>query len=259
MKKMNSIFGHPTRSGMLAVALCVGFSSCQEREVVPATEEKPEAITLTDYLVATTGFAAEAIAYDAEKQTFVIDEDILVAEADVRRRLKSARGGRTEQWRWDYLVANAYVTNIDYYFESNVPSSWKRATRLGIDNWNAINDTKLFLRETTNRSQADVVVRTDYADANWIAQAYLPLSDGKPGDEITINTKYNSLIDSKKIFAMTHEMGHTFGLAHTNQTWGVFISGTPSSDPNSVMKASVLAWNGFTGGDTKAVRTLYPR
>ena len=259
MKKMRLFFSIPARSGMLAIALCAGFSSCQERDVLPAaTEKKTDIQELTDYLVTTTGHAAGSIVYDAEAKNFVIDEDILISEADVRQRLKGASGGRTEQWRWYYLVADTYVTNIDYYLEPSVPASWKTATRQAIGHWNALNGTRLLLQETTDRSQADVVVNTGYASANWIARAYLPFSNGQPGNEITINTKYNYLRATYKEFAITHEMGHTFGLTHTNQTEGEFITGTPTSDPNSVMNATVLAWNGFTDGDATAVQVLYP-
>ena len=224
-----------------------------------ATEEKASLQNLAGYLVTTTGYAAESIVYDAEAKTFVVDGDILISETDVRQRLKGASGGRTEQWRWNYLVADTYITNIDYYLELNVPSSWKTATRQAINHWNDLNGTGLFLRETTNRDAADVVVNIGYSSANWIARAYLPFSNGQPGNLITINTKYNSLRATYKEFTITHEMGHTFGLTHTNQTQGEFIPGTPASDPESVMNATVLPWKGFTNGDATAVQVLYPQ
>jgi hypothetical protein len=57
---------------------------------------------------------------------------------------------------------------------------------------------------------------------------------------------------------MAHEMGHNFGLLHTNQTDGTIIPGTPATDANSVMNSYVLPWNGFTYYDQVAVQVLYP-
>jgi hypothetical protein len=75
---------------------------------------------------------------------------------------------------------------------------------------------------------------------------------------MTINTYYNSLDAGRKLFAMAHEMGHNFGLLHTNQTDGALIPGTPTTDANSVMNSFVLPWNGFTYYDQVAVQVLYP-
>ncbi|UYZ63683.1 zinc-dependent metalloprotease [Hymenobacter weizhouensis] len=229
-----------------------------KEEVAPAAIQKEELAKLTDFLATSTGVKADNIVFDAAHKTFVLDGDVLITETDARERMAAGQAPQGEHWRGNYLVSNTYVTNIDYFIESSVSSAWRTATRQGIANWNAVNGTRLFLRETTTRSQADVIVNTSYADANWIAQAYLPYSNGRPGNTVTINTKYNSLDASRKQFAMTHEMGHIHGLLHTNQTQGVFIPGTPSSDPNSVMNASVLAWQGFTAGDILATQIIYP-
>jgi hypothetical protein len=40
---------------------------------------------------------------------------------------------------------------------------------------------------------------------------------------------------------------------------GIHISGTPTSDPNSVMNSFVLPWNGFTSADVLATQILYPQ
>lgn len=240
----------------IGAAFLLGCEAKTKEEVAPQADTKAE---LTTFLAASTGVKADDIVYNAAEKMFVLDGDLLVSEDDARARMAAGQGPQDEHWRGNYLVSNAYVTNIDYFIESSVSAAWKTATRQGIANWNAVNGTKLFLRETSTRSQADVIVNTSYADANWIARAYLPYSNGRPGNTVTINTKYNSLDASRKQFAMTHEMGHIHGLLHTNQTQGVFIPGTPSSDPNSVMNASVLPWQGFTAGDITATQIIYPQ
>jgi hypothetical protein len=244
------------------VALLFSCESKTKEEVAPVVVQSTEIAQLTTFLATSTGVKANNIAYDDTKKAFVIDGDVLISADDARERMaaKTDRGPQDEQWQWNYLVANTYITNIDYFIEADVPADWKTATRASINNWNAVNGTKLFLRETTSRSAADVTVTLGYsANENWVARAYLPYSNGRPGNNVTINTKYNYLSASYKQFTMTHEMGHIHGLTHTNQTQGIFIEGTPTSDPKSVMNASVLPWEGFTAGDILAVQTIYPQ
>jgi hypothetical protein len=95
------------------------------------------------------------------------------------------------------------------------------------------------------------------AATSTIAQAYYPDYYGNAGKQITINTYYNYLSSSYKVFAMTHEMGHNIGFTHTDGTYGNLIAGTPETDPNSVMNSFVLPWNGFTPYDVTAVTTVY--
>jgi hypothetical protein len=244
----------------LLLTFSIGFLlSCSEQEkVAPVNSQTPDVDQLTSFLATSTGFKEDQIVYDATKNEFVIDDDILITAEDAQQRLNASKGGKTAHWRGSYIIASAYVNNVDFFISADVPAVWKTATREAISNWNAINGTRLFLREVTTRSAADVTVTLGYEDANWIARAYLPTSNGRPGNNITINTKYNTMSASNKEFAITHEMGHNLGLLHTNQTSGVFINGTPTSDANSVMNSFVLPWNGFTAGDIRAVQILYP-
>src|SRR5690606_23382986 len=111
----------------------------------------------------------------------------------------------------------------------------------------------------SSSSAANTVINTAYSNQNWVAQAYLPSSNRRPGHTMTINTKYNYLNSGYKLFTIVHEMGHIFGLYHTEQRQGIFIHGTPTTDANSVMNSYVLPWNGFTTGDIRAVQIIYPQ
>jgi hypothetical protein len=266
MMKFMSKAGAVGMAKALVCALSIGFvaacGSKTKEEVAPTSTAQVPVSELTTYLATSTGIKAGDIVYDEATKNFVLDGDVVITAADAQERMaaSAARTAKGEQWRWNYLVANTYVTNIDYFFESDVPADWKTATRAGINNWNAVNGTKLFLREVTSRTAADVIVNLGYAaNENWIARAYLPYSNGRPGNTVTINTKYNYLSSNLKEFTMTHEMGHIHGLTHTNQTQGVFINGTPTTDSKSVMNATVLPWEGFTAGDILAVQTIYPQ
>jgi hypothetical protein len=122
-----------------------------------------------------------------------------------------------------------------------------------------VNGTALFISQVSTSTGADVRVNAITENgAGWIARATLPGSNGAPGSIMTINMYHNGLDAGRKLFAMAHEMGHNFGLLHTNQTDGTIIPGTPATDANSVMNSFVLAWAGFTYYDQVAVQVLYP-
>jgi hypothetical protein len=242
---------------VMALAILITFFSCnkEEEKVAPTTED------LEPYLsyLESTGFDRENIVY--KDGDFIIENDIVITRDEVQNYINGqtpVSNQRTDHYR-GYLVTNTYVTNIKYYIESTVPADWKTAIRGAISQWNAVNGTKLYLSEVTSSTSANCKINTGYENANWVARAYLPSYSGRPGYQLTINTKYNSLSSSYKLFTIVHEMGHTFGLYHTDQTQGTFITGTPTSDPNSVMNSYVLPWNGFTAGDIKAVQIIYPQ
>lgn len=238
--------------------LFLTLSCSREDEVVSERLSKEQYEDHVQFLVR-SGFDRDHIVY--EKGTFIIEDDILISKEDVEGYMaldRSPDQGRTEHYRGTYLVSDSYVTNIKFFISTSVTSSWAAAIRQGIEQWNNVNGTKLFLSEVSSSSQANTVINTGYSSSNWVARAYLPSWRGRPGHTLTINTRYNSLDSGRKLFTMVHEMGHIFGFYHTDQTQGVFIQGTPVSDPNSVMNSFVLPWNGFTAGDVTAVQIIYP-
>lgn len=246
---------------LLSVLFFIGvFFSCSEEkdaEVVPVQETHDDLVTF----LKANGFENSHITYEAG--TYIIDGDILISQEELvkyaAQKDPALSQGKTDHWRSYYLVSDNYVTNITVYIESSVPSSWRTATRDAMAQWNALNGTRLQFSEVSSRNAALIRVNTGYSNQNWVARAYLPFYNGRPGDLMTINTRYNSISSSLKLFTMVHEMGHTFGFYHTDQNQGIFIPGTPSVDNNSVMNSYVLPWNGFTSGDVAAVQIMYPQ
>jgi hypothetical protein len=238
------------------------FSSCSQKDkelkdAAPAdnTEE------MTSYLVS-QGFDAQKIVF--EKDRVVIESDIIMTMPELKARVDQwkkdgATIPQTEQRRNTYIVSNTYNNNVRIYIEPAVPTAWRTAIQGAVNNWNAVNGTRLGMSIISSPSGVYTRVFMGFQAASWIARAYLPTSNGRPGVSVEINSNYNSLPASQKLFAITHEFGHTIGFHHTNQTSGTHIPGTPTVDANSVMNSFVLNWAGFTAGDVLATQILYPQ
>ncbi|MBW8683285.1 zinc-dependent metalloprotease [Chitinophaga sp. B61] len=212
------------------------------------------------------GFKKENIEFKNGK--FILDNDILINQDEVAARIKSegtSDGPQTEHWRHRYIVSRTYQYDVRVYIDPAVPADWQTATQGAVTNWSTLG-SGLGMSLVSTLFQAHTRVFAGYeSGANWVARAYLPTSNGRPGVSIEINTYYNYLTPSEKLFAITHELGHTVGFNHTDQNVGFFItSGTPwipdppQVDPYSVMNSFILPWNGFTTGDVQATRILFP-
>ncbi|TWF38983.1 dual-action HEIGH metallo-peptidase [Chitinophaga polysaccharea] len=255
--------GHYTCSVICIASLMLLFTSCskndkESKDLTPA----PNVQEMTNYLV-NQGFSEQQIVFG--KDRVVIESDIIITLAELEQRVatwkKEHQPGvpQTEQRRGTYIVSNVYNTNIKFYIDPAVPADWKTAIQGAVDNWNAVNGTRLGMSIVANQASSNTRIFMGFENANWIARAYLPGSAGTPGVSVEINSNFNGLAANKKLFAITHEFGHTIGFHHTNQLSGTLIPGTPNVDPNSVMNSTVLPWNGFTAGDVLATQILYPQ
>ena len=261
MKHSNGFF---ISSAICIASLMIFFSSCskKDKELKDPTPVSNVEAEMTNYLVK-QGFDEQHIVF--EKDRVVIESDIIITIPELKQRVadwkKEQQSGvpQTEQRRNTYIVSNAYNTNIKFYIDPAVPANWQTAIQGAVNNWNAVNGTRLGMSIVANQANANTRIFMGFESANWIARAYLPGSNSAPGVSVEINSNFNTLAASQKLFAITHEFGHTIGFHHTNQTSGTLIPGTPSSDPNSVMNSTVLPWNGFTSGDVLATQILYPQ
>ncbi|HEU0112221.1 MAG TPA: M57 family metalloprotease [Flavisolibacter sp.] len=251
----------------------------QEQEITISKERIEE---LRNSIAASTGAPLAEVEYKAAERSFSVSNDALITVQDAEARFPQSAnvvGGSSgsQQRVYSYTVSRTNATNIVCYADATVPAEWLTALDQAIANWNATNSLVVMKRvtaitttkpgkgkkpgtTTTTVPEHDVLITTMYNNtSNVIAQAYYPSYDGSAGHKVQINTYYNYLNASYKTFAITHELGHTIGFTHTNQTYGSLIPGTPETDPNSVMNSTVLPWNGFTSYDVIAVRTIYPK
>jgi hypothetical protein len=243
---------------LLAFALLC-FASCSKKDVSPDEKEPTaEVQKMTDYLTS-QGFDASQIVFEDDR--VIVEQDIIYTLSELKQRMADwdANGPVTEQRRHNYIVSNTYNQNITIYIDPAVPASWRTAIQGAVNNWNAVPSSRLGMSIVSSQSGAHCRVFMGNSSQNWVARAYLPSSSGRPGVSVEINARFNNMAANQKLFAITHEFGHTIGFHHTNQTSGIHISGTPTSDPNSVMNSFVLPWNGFTAGDVRATQILYPQ
>jgi hypothetical protein len=239
------------------------FSSCKKQDNASPNSGIKYDSTLVNYLIS-KGYDKNSI--QIKDSTFILDNDIVITFDEVLTRKKNESNNdivHTEHWRHTYLVSSALKHNIVIFIDGGVPFDWQLAVHDAIDNWNSLGRTTMSL--TLNPSAANIIVTMGYESANWVARANLPTSNGRPGANITINSYYNTIGYATKVFTTTHELGHTIGFQHTDQTTGIFItspgpwgSDTPLIDPSSVMHSIVSPWVQFSAGDIQAIGILYP-
>jgi hypothetical protein len=260
-----------TRHFIAAATTLLVFSSCQKEDLASVPEKPAQTAHIADlqnFLVNSTGYSKEQINYSSEKKEFVLDGDGIISLQEAEEHLKRESEGvefltkvesvtDAAQRKYTYVVAPT-KTYVNIYVDASVPSNWSTQLNNAILNWNSVN-SKLVLVRTSVATSAQVIVKTYYSTSSTIATGQYPSAYGSPGRYVNINTYHNGLSDSKKLFTLTHELGHVFGFTHTNGTFGTLIAGTNDSDPSSIMNSFVLDWKGFTANDQLAIRAVYPK
>jgi hypothetical protein len=245
-----------------AAALLFSVASCSKNENSisnDAPAETEHIKELKQFVATSTGMPLETVVYSKADNQFVLDGDQLFDVADIEARFneEAAIEGRIMQRRNTYVVSRTKAPTITLYVDPAVPSVWLSSLDAAIANWNNAGCLLHITRISTNT--ANITVKTNYSASSTVASASSPDISGNAGKIITINTYKNNLEESKKIFALTHEMGHAFGFTHTNGTYGALIAGTPVTDNASIMYSYVLNWAGFSSYDRIAFTTVYPK
>jgi hypothetical protein len=240
--------------------------------------------------------AGESFVIDNDFAVTLKDAEMRMQAAGGEQKSSSSSAA---QRIYTYKVTQAKVSTIKIYADATVSADWVAILDQAIINWNNMGSNIHYTRvtgnytttstgttsgaisaigsgrnkktttsgggttsggTTTTSTNPDIIV-TSYTDpaTSTIAYAYMPDSYGNAGNGISINNYYSYLTTAQKVFALTHEMGHSVGFTHTNGTYGNLIPGTPELDPSSIMNSTVLSWTSFTTYDVLAAKTVYPK
>jgi hypothetical protein len=260
------------RTVLTAAIVTLFATSCSKKDM-QATETPAEVTTATSaqeieelrqFVISTTG--EDAVTYTAASKEFIIAGDAAMSLEDAKAQLKkfnetelAGTAAGVQHRRSYYVVAPAKAIAVKIYADRTVPAVWITALDKAIANWNAAGSKLKITRITTPTGANTTVKGVNNGGNGVLAVANYPDYNSNAGKFVTINTYYNSLSASKQIFAITHELGHTYGFGHTNSTYGTLVPGSPNVDPNSIMNAVCLNWSAFTAYDLQAIRTVYPK
>ena len=120
------------------------------------------------------------------------------------------------------LIGHPKQRAITVGVDSSIPASgvddWRDEIQEAINLWNPLSNLKMTY---TTAANPDILIRSDASTPlpnNAIAAGSWPMN-GKPGPSIWINLDYDynkTIPRLQKIYNMVHELGHCFGLRHTN-------------------------------------------
>lgn len=277
--KSNKLFLFLAGAGLL-------FTSCEKDELTTSPEEEalninsevpesvlqkiaslhfnPEGATIGKIMLPGGGF----------EKTYIVEGDIAL-NADQLNNM-SPSNIQDKQYRTFNLVSNNRTINVIGYTGGSQALTSKQRTALqyAINNYNRINIGLSFtLTFGTNYTPYDIVVyQTKNGQAGGVAG--FP-SNGNPFKFVQIYDGMEQYSVDTNEHVMTHEIGHTVGLRHTDwfsrQSCGqsgeaagsdgaVHIPGTPTGfDSTSIMLACFGANEDgeFNANDITALRFLY--
>ena len=171
------------------------------------------------------------------------------------------RQRRSNDW-----VAGFITDNVRIKIHSSM-SSWTYVIQQAINAWNN-SGSKIHIDIVS--SYPDITIYSDASSSCPSSHRNLPSyvcgrgefpANGYPGEVISINLDNSgSNTNAKKIYLITHEIGHNIGLAHTNSNDGVYIDGTAINDSYSVMNSGECgSTKALSSNDKIAIKTLYPK
>tara|TARA_R100001369_G_scaffold954_4_gene3176 strand:+ start:45165 stop:46001 length:837 start_codon:yes stop_codon:yes gene_type:complete len=255
--KINKLFLFLAGAGLL-------FTSCEKEDLSVSPEE--EAVNINSEVPETVLQKIASLHFNPEgatigkimlpgggfEKTYIVEGDIVLSAEQLNNL--SPSDITDKQYRTNNLVSNNRTINVIGYTGGSQALTSKQRTALqyAINNYNALNIGLSFtLTFGTNYSSYDIVVyQTINGQAGGVAG--FP-SNGNPYKFVQIYDGMEQYSVDTNEHVMTHEIGHTLGMRHTDwfsrQSCGqtgeaagsdgaVHIPGTPTGyDANSIMLA----------------------
>ena len=268
------------------VAASLSFTSCQKEQVSEQTETiaVQETNEISDQIrkkVSDLNFNSKHVEKNSMllpdgsfTENYLIEGDIVMTEEQMNTM--STKPITDKQYRTYNLVSTPRTVNVIGYTGGSQALTSKQRTALqwSIDNYNALNIGITFtLTFGTNYSPYDIVV---YQNRNGQAGGVAGFpSNGNPYKFVQIFSGMEAYSTNTNEHVMTHEIGHSVGLRHTdwfsrqscgqsgesaNPEGAVHIPGTPTGyDSNSIMLACFGANEDgeFGANDRVALEYLY--
>ena len=277
--KTNKLFLFLAGAGLL-------FTSCEKEELSASPEE--EALNINSELPESVLQKIAALHFNPKgaeigkimlpdgsfEKTYIVEGDIALNANQLNNM--STSNIQDKQYRTNNLVSNNRTINVIGYTGGSQALTSKQRTALqyAINNYNNINIGLTFtLTFGTNYTPYDIVVyQTKNGQAGGVAG--FP-SNGNPYKYVQIYDGMEQYSVDTNEHVMTHEIGHTLGMRHTDwfsrQSCGqsgeaagsdgaVHIPGTPTGyDSTSVMLACFGANEDgeFNANDVTALNYLY--
>jgi len=271
---------------LLLLASGLFFTSCQKDDISDTTLD--DSLNATSELTPETIDKIKALHFNpvdatvgkimlpdgSYEKTYIVEGDIALNSSQLNSM--STAEITNKQYRTNNLVSNNRTIRVIGYTGGSQALTSKQRTALqyAINNYNALNIGLTFtLTFGTNYSPYDIVVyQTNNGQAGGVAG--FP-SGGNPYKYVQIYSGMESYSVDTNEHVMTHEIGHTLGMRHTDwfsrQSCGqsgesagadgaVLIPGTPSGyDATSVMLACFSANEDgeFGANDITAFEYLY--
>ncbi|MEO1053354.1 MAG: M57 family metalloprotease [Bacteroidota bacterium] len=205
-----------------------------------------------------------ALGFDTKNFPVLKDGDYFTVEGDINipaSYLDEAGhdNGRTEQRRFPNIISCNEVRYITVY--NNLPSGTtaRSAVSLAMQHWNDITKCDIFLANTNNINNAEIIISKGPLDGGVVGRATMP-SGGRPGKYIRLDLDDFNFDYAQWRSTIEHELGHCLGFAHTNGTSSseIYIPDTPFTDASSMMNSGQGGVvRKLTAGDKKAARLLY--
>lgn len=235
---------------LLGLAL---LGACTDGTPVAAPDAGPD--PLVEKLVK-MGFPRDQIVDGGEY--YLVEGDMRIDKKDLRAAAPGRRGPSGQRLA-GLINQTTVVVNL-----SGLDTEWADAARAAMASLTATVGNSLVMVEGSPANINVVFAGLDLCEAG---RAMLP-SNGAPGHTLWISTDYQySYTPAQKTWIVAHELGHTIGLHHTDNTSAPLIPGTPSSDAGSVMNSGAVypgcppnapQWSGLSFYDQAALWHMYP-